>query len=700
MTRQGFVRYLLVSVTVFLGAAIVFVDRREHRLIQGQADALTTYERQTLETARLTQKLFDAASSGDADKIPELARQGADFLYHSRTSGSPILIAISAGDRQTVAQLLAHGVDINSKYPLPDSRGGVMTLLRHALQHRQLAIAEFLVQQGANIDTAVDQEGTLLNRAILNDKLAQVEWLLCHGADTEARNSRGDTPLQHAVRYRKFESAKLLIDRDADTGALDRRGETVFQLAFDHPDILQSLTELLKMGIDPEIRDRNGHTLPQSMAASSRRFGVYSSGKGRRGIELWLRYSPSSLHRWPLQWIIDMDDMQLLERRLSTAGPELDAALAYGVTRKNSGPIIELLLAYGAQKDVVNAHGKSPLGLAVEHKNWAAAELLSTRKSIHTLSGRQRLALFMAAITNGYEKSLQLMADEGLDIDAPLGPRKTRPIFEAIRKKNRRAVEQLIHYGVDLSVRDSDQRTPLIYAASVADADITNLLLNAGASPNDVADSHIQVTALMGAARQGNAEMVEQLLLHGADPRRGAPLFWALHSDNSMAIIQQLLDEGADINQQDKNGNHLLCAVRQLNVAELLIRHGAAPKQRCSHGRTVLHMIIGAVRQPHKGDSPQEALIRRYIESGVDVSAVDNNGDTALHVVAKTKHKEAGHIAGLLIDAGIDLETRDAAGRTALDLATKAKNLPVIELLAGTANTISTSRDSKPPATR
>ncbi len=58
--------------------------------------------------------------------------------------------------------------------------------------------------------------------------------------------------------------------------------------------------------------------------------------------------------------------------------------------------------------------------------------------------------------------------------------------------------------------------------------------------------------------------------------------------------------------------------------------------------------------------------MKLLIDKGVDVSAQDANGHTALHVASLLNH---GHLVGPLLSAGIDVSRVDRKGKIAEDLA-------------------------------
>jgi ankyrin repeat protein len=71
-------------------------------------------------------------------------------------------------------------------------------------------------------------------------------------------------------------------------------------------------------------------------------------------------------------------------------------------------------------------------------------------------------------------------------------------------------------------------------------------------------------------------------------------------------------------------------------------------------------------------------VVRVLLERGADVSAQDDDGDTALHCAAMTGREE---IVSLLLTNGADIHSRGNMGRTALICASQDGNLAVVRLL-------------------
>src|SRR4029079_3130923 len=94
-------------------------------------------------------------------------------------------------------------------------------------------------------------------------------------------------------------------------------------------------------------------------------------------------------------------------------------------------------------------------------------------------------------------------------------------------------------------------RRALSPASTNGDAAIVDLLLKAGANPNQSLPGG--ETPLMTASRTGALDVVRALLSHGAtvdaqDERRGqTALMWAA-AEGHAAVVHALIDAGADIN--------------------------------------------------------------------------------------------------------------------------------------------------------
>ncbi|MEV2212805.1 ankyrin repeat domain-containing protein [Streptomyces sp. NPDC050997] len=137
----------------------------------------------------------------------------------------------------------------------------------------------------------------------------------------------------------------------------------------------------------------------------------------------------------------------------------------------------------------------------------------------------------------------------------------SRHLFEATVTADASRVKALLRAGADPEREDSDATTPLYLASVQGEAEITRLLMEAGASSDtESRGAGSEGTPLCAAACWGHRETVRELLAHGADANLRedhgtgwSPLDWA------------------------NNGPHP-------ETAELLITAGANPTRRPSSG--------------------------------------------------------------------------------------------------------------------
>ena len=70
--------------------------------------------------------------------------------------------------------------------------------LHYAAMGDQVGVAQFLLEQGANVNCVDDDEATPLHLAAYMDAVAMTQWLIEHGANVDARDAEDQLPVDHA----------------------------------------------------------------------------------------------------------------------------------------------------------------------------------------------------------------------------------------------------------------------------------------------------------------------------------------------------------------------------------------------------------------------------------------------------------------------------------------------------------------------
>lgn len=156
-------------------------------------------------------------------------------------------------------------------------------------------------------------------------------------------------------------------------------------------------------------------------------------------------------------------------------------------------------------------------------------------------------------------------------------------------------------------------------------------------------------TALHVAAAGYRVEIARMLLAAGADVaaaknRRWAhPLHYAADGSPSgdagrqVAMIRLLLDAGASMDVQDKNGAtplHRAVRTRCADAVRCLLEAGADPTIRNKPGSTPFHLAVQNTGRGGSGSeqarTAQREILQAFLERGVSPSLTDANGKTVL----------------------------------------------------------------------
>jgi len=130
----------------------------------------------------------------------------------------------SSGDLDGLKKLIAQkkvSLDMTDKKRFPS------TLFTTAIKYNQFNIADYLLQEGVDINEAVNSMIYTKSRAPLHcaakdGNLAGVQYLLKNGATIDVYDLKKTTPLMFAAKSNEFEVVKFLVESGSDVNAKSR----------------------------------------------------------------------------------------------------------------------------------------------------------------------------------------------------------------------------------------------------------------------------------------------------------------------------------------------------------------------------------------------------------------------------------------------------------------------------------------------
>jgi ankyrin repeat protein len=135
--------------------------------------------------------------------------------------------------------------------------------------------------------------------------------------------------------------------------------------------------------------------------------------------------------------------------------------LHYAVEKMGNTAMVELLIAHGADTELRDHAGESPLYRTMLFGRKDNLEALIAQGADVNAPDRGGITPFATGI-DGSRECLQTLIAHGADVDSRDSAGHT-PLYWAVTYSNRDAVEFLIAHGADVNARDNNGYTPLSF---------------------------------------------------------------------------------------------------------------------------------------------------------------------------------------------------------------------------------------------
>ena len=553
------------------------------------------------------------------EQSPWLDSEKIGKLYHQYDDGEPFLLyplqaAAKLNNIKLVELLLQYKASVNSAYGTP--------ALTVAVSQSSIETVHLLLSQNADPNGLGKQHycRSALEEAVENENLKLIDVLLESGADINKCSSShgGRTPLQRAARNGKEQVIKRLLKHEASmlSQPAPTKGASVVQ-GFVQAGLHKYVAKALKAGANPN-RDSKAGSSPLAAAVVN---------NDTASLHLLLD-AGAKVHDYASAESPDYGDEDVPDEDFELFGEKQLSPIQWAAAM-NYVEVARILCEAGANvnQPPCKSDGDMALHLAVRRQKYAMAKFLVARKAEVDAYSTVDTVL-MAAIDEDSGSMLRLLLRNGADPNQSgfgnwNGSNPLSPLDQACVRGNASAVRTLLHagadtsqgcalrsifsgskrssdrreeileillkYGADVNKRHYDDDTPLQRAIIEEQFDCAYRLIEGGAHINDFASKgDWGLTALQAAASVGDVDMVEHLLLRGADVNapaavaNGVTALQAAAIKGYLRIAQILLEHGADIDAKAgiENGRTAIQGAAEfgrIDMVKLLIDNYQGP---------------------------------------------------------------------------------------------------------------------------
>jgi ankyrin repeat protein len=274
-----------------------------------------------------------------------------------------------------------------------------------------------------------------------------------------------------------------------------------------------------------------------------------------------------------LHWAVHLSDANTVDLLLR-AGARADAADDTGVTPlylaclNRQGPLVERLLQSGANPNAALVSGETALMTCARTGEAAGVRALLARgASVNAKEpGHDQTALMWAA-ANAHPAAVDALLRAGADVHG-----RSRSYLQTVTSEvTQRAGREELNYDVPRG-----GSTAILFAARSGDAESARLLIAAGADVNDALPDG--ASALVVAAHSGNHEVATLLIEKGSDVNGAAVGYTAMHAAvlrSDLDLVKALLAHKANPNAPITKGTPVRRNSQDFELPKTLI--GATP---------------------------------------------------------------------------------------------------------------------------
>ena len=682
-------------------------------------------------------KLFKAAKSGDAVLLSEILQQmdstertcaldttmAASVFYNAydTTKVTSLIVAVKYGNLDCVKVLLKYKADINGRGDDDDVEDFYLckgcTPLFAAAARGNFDIVSCLVESGAAVNACTNNKYTPLMIAIKHGYQNVVTFLIEHGANMDLKDKNGETALHYAVRYHRDSCGVLscLVKNGADINACANGNCTPLMIA-SKDGLVNTATFLIKFGAKMDLQDKHGQTALHYAAFNYRESCDVLSCLVKNGANV---NACTNDNCTPLMIASENFKVNVVTflvehgANLDMQDNNFDTALHYAVS-SNTFEVVHTLLTLGASQ-LYNNQGLTPLLLASDLCKVSLVREMINRPTCTRKERIDALELLGASLTTtstfpttrsatkGFLYIKRAMEERFADPSHPLLKQPMEPVEAYQNRKESQTLKELVQIegdrnaivmesliirerilgtnNVELlgSVRRVAQHYYKYNDGTYISIELFRHAIRIAQHCNQSAISDLnKLTFLLSYQRvwslrreQVFLELLEQTIL---EYKRQENLRRELGNESHKSEIDNKLNMlfNSTKNLVQVIAKFKYCEDGKISCVLVLLKKLCCLNPRDCHGDTLLHKVV--VKDYMTGLLPCLDTVKLLLNAGINVNAVNNNGDTPLHRAVTFQHSNNNihlltDMLEVLLDGGAHHDFVNNAGKTAMGMA-------------------------------
>lgn len=433
-----------------------------------------------------------AASFGHTEIVKYFIKKGANINACNNYGNTPLHYAAWASDFDSFKALRENGAILDIK----NTQG--QTPLQYACMGGNLEIFKYCVSNGIDVNAKIDDGSSIMHWAAYGGNIEIFKYLESKGIDANIKDKDGSPPLFWAASGKRQEMVKYLIgEKKSDINQSDNKGNTPLSSAI-QAGSLEISQYLLEKGANINQKLEDNKTLLMFAAQANNPDLIQLLIDKGCDVNAFDDFGSTALIN-----ACGHGNFESVKALIKNSA-KLNPGLCKRETCTNSGhtplhaasfwypEIVEYLLEKGADVNVKNLEGETPLHYAVGSDSTRIVAILCENGANVNLKNKQGVTPVVKAVQRQKSDALDIMLKYKADLSIADNDGKTALHYAAIAGNGKMA-EYLVSKGPDINAKDNNGHGPAYYAAYYGNNKIAKKLILSGSNAEEMPKEMIKL---------------------------------------------------------------------------------------------------------------------------------------------------------------------------------------------------------------